>query len=120
MYLYGSEIIKKHRETQEGKRLEHWLKKLDSTASELLENHFDVTCSKQDDRHFKFQCMFHEDYAIVSYNRGNYAHLGMEQVEQFICFMAADELNTFIDENVETSVVASKFYLEIPLFFIIA
>ena len=92
MYLHGSEITKKHRESQEGKILERWLKKLDSTASELLENHCDVTCcSKQDDRHFKFQCMFHEEYVIASYNRGEYTHLGMEQVEQFVAFMGAYE-----------------------------
>ena len=59
--------------------------------------------------------MFHKEYAIASYHRGDYAHLEMEQVEQFVTFMAAFELETFIDENYETSVVASKFKSVITL-----
>ena len=29
MYLHSSGIAKKHRESQEGKQLEHWLKKIE-------------------------------------------------------------------------------------------
>jgi len=39
----------------------------------------------------------------------------MKQVEQFVTFMAAYELETFIDENYETRVVASKFKSVITL-----
>ena len=36
---------------------------------------------------------------IATYNSGNYAHLGMKEVEQFVLFMGAYELYTFIDEH---------------------
>ena len=115
-YLNGAMIAKKHRESREGIQLEAFMKILNSVAIQLLENHYDETCcSKQNDRHFEFQCMFHEEYVIASYHRGDYAHLGMEQVEQFVTFMAAYELETFIDENYETSAVASKFKSVITL-----
>ena len=84
-YLYGSEIVKKHRESQKGQILENFMKKLNSIADELLEYYNTTCCLKQDD-HFGFQCRFHEEYVIASYNRGDYAHLGMEQVEQFVTF----------------------------------
>ena len=116
MYLHGSEIAKKHRESHEGKQLEHWLKKLNSTANELLEDDCDITCcSKKYDRHFGFQCMFHEEYVIASYNRGDYAHLGMKQVEQFVTFVAAYELKRFISKNIETSAIAQKVDMGITL-----
>ena len=38
---------------------------------------------------------------------GIYAHLGMAEVEQFVIFVAAYELNTFIDEH-ETCPIASQ------------
>jgi len=106
---------KKHRESQEGKQLESFLHVLDEIAKKLLENHDETCCSKQIGRHFEFQCKFHEEYVIASYHRGVYAHLGMEQVEQFVTFMAAYELETFIDKNYETSAVASKFKSAITL-----
>jgi hypothetical protein len=77
-YLNGAMIAKKHRESKEGKQLEGFLKILNCIAIELLENHDENCCSKQNDRHFEFQCMFHKEYAIASYHRGDYAHLGME------------------------------------------
>ena len=89
-YLKGVMIAKKHRESQEGKQLEGFLKTLNRIAIKFLENHHDENCcSKQNDRHFEFQCMFHKEYVIGSYHRGDYSHLGMEQVEQFVTFMAA-------------------------------
>ena len=82
---------------------------LNHIANEILENHDDMNCcSKQKFRHFGFQCMFHEENVIASYHRGDYAHLGMEQVEQFIIFMGAYELKTFKDLNYEISAVARK------------
>ena len=59
--------------------------------------------------------MFHEEYVIASYNRCDYAHLGMKQVEQFVTFVAAYELKRFIDENIETCAIAWKFDMGITL-----
>ena len=109
MYLNPAEIAKKHRESQEGILLEHCLKILNYIAIELLDYHEDKNCcSEQNFRHFEFQCRSHGDYVIAYYHRCDYAHLGMEQVEQFVIYMEASELDTFICEH-ETCPVASKF-----------
>ena len=79
MYLNGAKIAKKHREPKEGIKLEGFMKKLNSIAIELLEYYDKTCCSKQYDRHFEFQCMFHEEYVIASYHRGDYAYLGMDK-----------------------------------------
>jgi hypothetical protein len=40
-----------------------------------------------------------KEYIVASYHRCDYVHLGMEQVEQSVTFMAAFELETFIYEH---------------------
>ena len=44
---------------------------------------------------------------IATYHWVNYIHLGAEQVEPFITFMAASEIDSFMAENNETC-IASK------------
>ena len=56
-------------------------------------------CSKQNFRHFEFQCKSHEEHVMASYHRGEYAHLWKKEVEKFVTFMVAHELNTFINEH---------------------
>jgi hypothetical protein len=81
-------------------------------AKELLLHHDTTCCSEQKDKHFEFQCRFHEECVIASYHTGDYAHLGMEQVEEFVTFLACVELQSFIDEN-RTCPIANRFEREI-------
>jgi hypothetical protein len=92
MYLNAAKIAKKHRKSKVGIRLEGFMIELNYMASKLLERHDTTCCCKQNDKHFEYQCMFHEEFVMASYHRGDYAHLGMEQVEQFVTFMASYEL----------------------------
>ena len=109
MYMNAAEISKKHRESEEGIRLECCMRVLNSIAIELLDYYDDKSCcSKQNFRHFKFQCRSHKEYVIASYHRCDYAHLGMKQVEQFVVSMATSELYTFVCKR-KTCPVASKF-----------
>jgi len=102
-------IAMEFRKSNEGKRLGGYLKLLNKIANELLEYYVEENCcSELHFRHFKFQCPAHEEHVIATYHTWNYAHLGMEEVEQFVIFMAAYELYTFINEH-ETCPVASKF-----------
>jgi hypothetical protein len=65
-------------------------------------------CSEQNFRHFEFQCISHKEHVVESHHRCDYTHLGMEQVEQFVTFIAAYELETFVYEH-EMCPIASKF-----------
>jgi hypothetical protein len=89
--------------------LEYFRRRLNCIAIELLDYYDDINCcSKQNFRHFEFQYRSHEEHVVASYHRCYYAHLGMEKVEQFVTFMAACELETFVYEH-EDCHVASKF-----------
>jgi hypothetical protein len=55
-------------------------------------------CSEQNFGHFKL-CRSHKEYIVASYHRCDYVHLGMEKLEQFVTFLAAYELETFIYEH---------------------
>ena len=74
----------------------------------LLNYHEEETCCSEYFRHFEFQCPSNEEHVIATYLTWNYAHLGMEEVEQFVIFMASYELYTFIDKH-ETFPIASQF-----------
>ena len=77
-------------------------------CSSDLNFHKEKTCCSEYSRHFEFQCPSNKDEpAIATYHTVNYAHLGMEEVEQFVLFMGAYALYTFIDEH-ETCPIASK------------
>jgi hypothetical protein len=111
-YLNASKIAKKLRESKEGIILEGFMTEINYIAKELLLHHGTTCCSEQMDKHFEFQCRFHEECVIASYHTGDYAHLGMEQVEKFVTFMASFELQTFIDEN-KTCPISNRFEREI-------
>jgi transcriptional regulator with PAS, ATPase and Fis domain len=108
-YYKNAMIAMKHRESDKVKRLETFPRLLNRISNELLGYyHEENCCSKLNFRHFKFQCQSHGEYVISSYHRCDYAHLGMEEVEQFVNFMAAHELHTCIDEH-EACPIAYKY-----------
>ena len=107
--LYENAMIAaEFRKSNEGKRLGGYIELLNKIASGLLNyQEEEIFCSKYF-RHFEFQCPSNKEHVIATYHTWNYAHLGMEEVEQFVIFMAAYELYTFIDEH-ETCPIASQF-----------
>ena len=108
-YYKNAMIAAEFRESFERKRLKTIMRYLNEIASKLLNCHKEETCCSEYCRHFEFQCPSNKiEPVIATYHTGNYAHLGMAEVEQFVIFMAAYELNTFIDEH-ETCPVASQF-----------
>ena len=96
------------RKSNEGKRLGGYIELLNKIASGLLNYHEEEICCSEYFIHFEFQCPSNREHVIATYHTWNYAHLGMEEVEQFVIFMAAYELYTFIDEH-ETCPIASQF-----------
>jgi hypothetical protein len=110
----AGELFLKHRKSQEGQHLYELLRSLNHIADDLLAHH-DRTCFFCFCEHFDFQCRSHKEHTIASYHTYNYVPLGIKEVEQFVIFMAAYELKTFIDEIYETSGVANKHDSEITL-----
>ena len=108
MLMEARELYIKYRESREGKILRGMLKKLNQIAELLLDLHDINCCSKQHDKHFKFQCGFSKEPLIATYHWLNYTHLGAEQVEQFVTFVAASEVDSFMAENYETCMASNK------------
>ena len=108
-------IAARFRESDEGRRLRLYMGLLNTIASGLLNDHKEETCCSEYSRHFEFQCPSKKDEPVIAtYHTGSYAPLGMEEVEQFILFMGAYELYTFIDEH-ETCPIASKWKVTIKI-----
>ena len=103
--LYSMELVElfmNYRESYKGKVMGGVLKKLDIIAKILLKRHDINCCAKQDTKHLKFQCGFSEEVLITNYHWNNYIHLGFEEVEQFVLFMGASEIESFMSKNYET------------------
>ena len=79
------------RESYEGKRLGIFMGILDMISSRLLEEHKEETCCSEYSRNFEFQCPSNRvEPVIATYNSGNYAHLWMKEVEQFVLFTGSE------------------------------
>src|SRR3954467_15968922 len=89
------------------------LKRLDLIAKILLKRHDVNCCSEQDTKHLKFQCGFSKEFVIVNYHWNNYIHRGFEEVEQFVLFMGASEIESFMSKNYDTCVACHnlKYYV---------
>src|SRR4051794_3029907 len=94
----------KYRESYKGKVLNGVLEKLDLLAKILLKRHDINCCSRLATKHLKFQCCFSKEVLIANYLWNNNIHLGFEEVEQFVLFMGASEIESFMSENYETCV----------------
>ena len=74
-YMKAAKIAKEFRESMEGIKLEGFMKRLKYIAEEWLLFHNNTTCCfDYTKRHFGFQCKFHEECVITSYNTNDYTH----------------------------------------------
>ena len=86
-YYKNAWIVAQFGESGEGRRLRLYMGVLNTIASGLLNYHKEETCCSEYSRHFEFQCPSNRvEPVIATYHIGNYAHLGMEEVEQFVVF----------------------------------
>src|SRR4051794_156708 len=98
------ELFMKYRESYKDKVMRAVLKKLDLIANFFLKRHDINCCSKEDTKHLKFQCGFSKEVLIANDHWNNHIHLAFEEVEQFVLFMGASEIGSFMSENYETCV----------------
>src|SRR3954454_15901403 len=98
------DLFMKYRESYKGKVMRGVLKKLNLIAKILLKRHDINCCSRLDTEHLKFLCVFSEEVLIANYRWNNYIHLGFEEVEQFVLFIGASEIESFMSKNYESRV----------------
>src|SRR4051794_10853176 len=96
------ELFTNYRESYNGKVMRGVLENLYLLANFFLKRHDINCCSRLATKHLKFQCCFSKEVLIANYHWNNYIHLGFEEVEQFVLFMGASEIESFMSENYET------------------
>jgi hypothetical protein len=111
---YYKKMLWKYRASSEGKQLKSFLRLVNKGVIELLA-HYERTCNFYCGEHFDFQCRSHEEHTIASYHTHSYVHLGMEEVEQFVSFMSAYELKTFLDNIYEATSVTHICHYEFTI-----
>jgi hypothetical protein len=72
-------------------------------ATEFCELH-DITCfTRKDYKHSHYQCKHNSDPIIACYSENKFSCPDTEQVEKYIAYVAAHEINFLIDTYFETS-----------------
>ena len=84
-YYKNAMTAAEFRQTEEGKRLGGYIELLNEIARTLLNCHKEETCCSEYCRHFEFQCPSNKvEPVIATYHTGNYAHLGMAEVDNLL------------------------------------
>ena len=100
--------ISEYQESEEGKHMKQLLKVLHDMADKLHRFHDINYCSQCFVKHFQFQCGYGIEHIIATYHKMNHAHLGMKEIEELVAYMAANEMDSFIDAKSENCPFTAK------------
>ena len=92
-----------YRSTKEGNRMLELLEHLNDMATEFCELHNITCCFRKDYKHSLYQCKYNSDPIIASYQECKFACHDIEQVEKYIAYVAAHEIDFLIDNFFATS-----------------
>ena len=79
--------------TQKGKLLWDQIHMLHWYARQLCLRYDYTCCSRMKAPHLPFSCKFNDNETLASYANGIYDYYDVEQIEEFVAFMGAYELN---------------------------
>ena len=97
------EAYYEYRSTKEGNRMDELLTHLNQMAIEFCESHDITCCTRKDYKHSHYQCKHNSDPIIASYQECKFSCHDIEQVEKYIAYDGAHELDSLINEKFETS-----------------
>ena len=80
---------------------------LNGLASKLFDLYDRTCCSRQTNKHFCFQCDNSVEPIIASFRQGGIFY-DIEQIEEFIAYVAALEIDSILHEKFETCQVAHE------------
>ena len=87
-----------HRISEKGKLLLDQIHRLQCYAWNLCEI-YDFTCfSKNPKKHLPYLCEFNDNEILSSYGKGVYCYYDIEQIEQFVAFKGAYEIESLFKE----------------------
>ena len=92
------EYFRDYRLTQKGKLLWDQIYMLYWYARQLCLRYDYTCCSRMKAPHLPFSCKFNDDKTLASYANGIYDYYDVEQIEEFVAFMGAYEIESMFKE----------------------
>ena len=92
-----------YRSTREGNSIYELLEHLDEFATEFCELYDTTCCTREDYKHLHYQCKHNSDPIIAAYTRCKFICQDIKQVEEYVIYFAAHELESIVNENFDTS-----------------
>ena len=92
------EYFRDYRLTQKGKLLWDQIYMLHWYARDLCLRHDYTCCSSMKAPHLPFSCKLNDDKTLASYANGIYDYYDVEQIEEFVAFKGAYEIESMFKE----------------------
>jgi hypothetical protein len=92
------EYFRDYRLTQKGKLLWDQIHILKWYARQLCLRYDYTCCSRMKAPHLPFSCKFNDNKTLASYANGIYDYYDVEQIEEFVAFMGAYEIESMFKE----------------------
>ena len=92
------EYFRDYRLTQKGKLLCDRIYMLHWYAQDLWLKYDYTCCSRMNAPHLPFSCKFNDNKTLASYANGMYDYYDVEQIEEFVAFMGAYEIESMFKE----------------------
>jgi hypothetical protein len=102
-YVEIMEAYNEYRSTKEEERMDELLRHIKYLAVDFCELHDVSYCTRECYKHSHFQCKCNSDPIIASYWKSGPLCHEIEQVEKYIAYVQAHELDSLINEKFETS-----------------
>ena len=106
------EYFRDYRLTQKGKLLWDQIHMLHWYARQLCLRYDYTCCSRMKAPHLPFSCKFNDNETLASYANGIYDYYDVEQIEEFVAFKGAYEIESLFEkcENYDDDVYRPKNY----------
>ena len=92
------EYFRDYRLTQKGKLLWDQIYMLNWYARQLCLRYDYTCCSRMKAPHLPFSCKFNDNETLASYANGIYDYYDVEQIEEFVAFMGAYEIESMFKQ----------------------
>ena len=92
------EYFRDYRLTQKGKLLWDQINMLRWYARDLCLRYDITCCSRMKAPHLPFSCKFNDNETLASYANGIYDYYDVEQIEEFVAFKAAYEIESLFEK----------------------
>jgi hypothetical protein len=92
-----------YQSTEEGAKMRRLLEDLKRMAVQFCESHDETYWTRKFIKHCHFQCKYNSDPIIACYHEATFQCPDIEQVEKYMAYVAAHEIDSLIDKYVAIS-----------------